>query len=1243
MKKQQLTKMNRLFSAVLFAIVLFSSSLEAQVRRNVAPDVTNIAGSDVRTGVITDINNGNLGTCGTQLVWISTNNPPNPAPGTDWIEWEWADQKVIDGMTIHYANPNARILTGFTIQSWENNDWEDIDTITGLNITGGLCSVTVFFDPIPTSRMRITSFLMNGPGQTSNPNFREIEILESPCEGITAGIEEVDTVFVNSPVTIFNQTENVQFGVNSFWYVNDDLVSTERDLNYVFEDFGPAEIKLVVDGCEDLDSTTRIIEVVVPTEAPESEFVSNKNTVSLFEQINFRELSTGGATTWAWTIRNPDGSPADVTITQGDTASRNLTAFFNTPGSYEVCLTTTNAAGSNTICKEAYINVLAEYLMCLDVGLVSDTEGILHDDAGPGVGHGTNLSIPIGCPGGFGLDLCVAELRFELESFDLAPDAYLRIYEGVDNQGTPLWDERRFPNGLEGQLEDLAQTVFISNSGKMFFEFETQDNPSDEFLGFTGIWSSTEADTFDAPEAIIEGPDSACINSPVVFESVSTGLGVFNQWSVSNQSTTGARSVFNFRPENLGLQEVKLFVESCGGVDSATKSFVVNNPTAVANPDFEASTLRVLSDEEVVTLSPDVEGCYENLEWNITPTTYEFVGGTDSLSDNPQLVFTQPGCYDIKLIVNNSVGSNELTKECAVRFVNYCLPRVGDLNSDIGISSFSIGTDAVFNSVPGEEAYIDFVEDRGFEPIILERGATYPVEIARNTNLNNINRRLWVDFNADGEFASDELVVNQSSNNSLRHADSFTVPMDAELANTRMRLGVSFANQRNTPCGTNLIGQFADYPVEIVNDRTAPVIDFTMDGSIEINRCEQPTAAQLAATAFDNVDGDITSQISIQNLQSEYNEEGEFILTYTVSDQAGNTATEERTLIVLPDATAPDLVLLGDNPTYHEVLTVYQDSGALATDECSGVELLESNNQVDESALGLYEFTYTATDSSGNTSSITRQVFVVDSTAPEIEFADIAEGDTIYQEVFDNFEPFEIRFSDNFDDQVNVEFGGAFFNQFGRRGRADELGVFEAFAIGRDASRNETILQFFVKVEDREAPTIDLMGVSYIEIMRFATIPEDTLVDVQDNFDPNPSLMTSGSYFDRYLTGMESGTYEINYQAEDASGNRSNVRTRVVRVLRNTTGIDQVDQINEMSLYPNPANTFFNIDLALSETQNVTISLRNTLGQIVNVLHEGQLNSLNAQVDTEGLKAGMYFVEIIGADFDYREKIVIVN
>jgi len=87
-----------------------------------------------------------------------------------------------------------------------------------------------------------------------------------------------------------------------------------------------------------------------------------------------------------------------------------------------------------------------------------------------------------------------------------------------------------------------------------------------------------------------------------------------------------------------------------------------------------------------------------------------------------------------------------------------------------------------------------------------------------------------------------------------------------------------------------------------VIDTTAPVITINGDNPANVEIGSNYTDAR--ATALDDVDGDLTPSISISGTV-DTNSLGEYIITYTVSDNAGNQATATRTVNVIEPAIVP--------------------------------------------------------------------------------------------------------------------------------------------------------------------------------------------------------------------------------------------------------------------------------------------------------------------------------------------------
>ena len=108
---------------------------------------------------------------------------------------------------------------------------------------------------------------------------------------------------------------------------------------------------------------------------------------------------------------------------------------------------------------------------------------------------------------------------------------------------------------------------------------------------------------------------------------------------------------------------------------------------------------------------------------------------------------------------------------------------------------------------------------------------------------------------------------------------------------------------------------------------------------------------------------------------------GSYTITYTATDSAGNIGTATRTVNVV-DTTDPVITITGDNPATVELGTAYSDAGATATD-LDDVTVTSTSN-VDTDTVGTYSVVYTATDASGNSSTASRTVNVIDTTSPII-------------------------------------------------------------------------------------------------------------------------------------------------------------------------------------------------------------------------------------------------------------------
>ncbi|MEL6404401.1 MAG: immunoglobulin-like domain-containing protein [Chloroflexota bacterium] len=170
---------------------------------------------------------------------------------------------------------------------------------------------------------------------------------------------------------------------------------------------------------------------------------------------------------------------------------------------------------------------------------------------------------------------------------------------------------------------------------------------------------------------------------------------------------------------------------------------------------------------------------------------------------------------------------------------------------------------------------------------------------------------------------------------------------------------------------------------------TAPVISLNGLSSIVLN--DGDTYIEAGATATDDVDDDISDNIIIDNSAVDTDTPGIYLVTYNVSDAAGNVATEVTRTVEVLDITPPVIELLGDDPLELSVDDPYTELGATATDDADGD--ISGNIIVDASAVNTavastYEVTYNVSDAAGNAATeVVRDVIVsatLDTTPPVI-------------------------------------------------------------------------------------------------------------------------------------------------------------------------------------------------------------------------------------------------------------------
>jgi len=429
--------------------------------------------------------------------------------------------------------------------------------------------------------------------------------------------------------------------------------------------------------------------------------------------------------------------------------------------------------------------------------------------------------------------------------------------------------------------------------------------------------------------------------------------------------------------------------------------------------------------------------------------------------------------------------------------------------------------------------------------------------------------------------------------------------------------------------------------VKVIPDTTGPSI--TLNGSqtmfIEVFHGYK----EDSAFAKDNLDSNPSLSISgvVDTMHT-----GTYFITYTSKDTSGNVSIMHRRVIV-GDTIKPVIKLLGKSSDTLEVLTTYIDPGVSDSDNYTKGLILKIDKLVDSTKLGKQTIVYTVFDSAGNSSSVTRKIFVGDFIAPVLRFG----LDTIYWDVNKKFiDPKPISVTDNYYKSSQIKVGRYNPSKDGKVQFAVNeyiLGTYLTKYFAQDPSGNKSLDSFVVKVVDRKPPVLIMQGPLIVNLYRWQRY-KDIEYSFEDNYDPNPRMVeTDSTEFIRdtfpNIYFYQVGTYPINYKMIDHSGNVSNSFVRWFNVI-DRAGVQQADRPGtSFQCFPNPANQSTFISFNSTIDQNIAITVSDIVGNELQTIYTGTTSSFNKETDLSKLTPGLYFLNLKCENRVYPQKLIIAR
>lgn len=183
--------------------------------------------------------------------------------------------------------------------------------------------------------------------------------------------------------------------------------------------------------------------------------------------------------------------------------------------------------------------------------------------------------------------------------------------------------------------------------------------------------------------------------------------------------------------------------------------------------------------------------------------------------------------YDLRIISTCPVNVNN-TYSQTVKFEtvgcgkctssNYCASG-GQSSNDDWIENVTFGN--INNSTGNDNGYASFVNSGPTTDVV--QGGTYPISVELGFNTGpwptNWRIKVWIDYNQDEVFDDvNELAYDPGaiSSPTAVHNGNITIPANALLSRTRMRVGIKWGTTVVDPCTSPQYGETEDYCINVV-------------------------------------------------------------------------------------------------------------------------------------------------------------------------------------------------------------------------------------------------------------------------------------------------------------------------------------------------------------------------------------------------------------------------------------------
>ena len=254
---------------------------------------------------------------------------------------------------------------------------------------------------------------------------------------------------------------------------------------------------------------------------------------------------------------------------------------------------------------------------------------------------------------------------------------------------------------------------------------------------------------------------------------------------------------------------------SYGEVEDYTVQIVAGSanppatPTGLSVSSITTSSASLSWNAATGATSYDVQLRQQGGAWSTSNTTGTSVNATGLAAGTT---------YEWQVRANNANGSSSYSSISSFTTQNtsltYCTSKGNNVN-------YEWIQRVVFNEIDNTSGKNNGYGNFTSMTATVARGETLPVNIQAGFASSSYTEywSIWIDFNQNGTFDTDERVVYGSSSSSSLLSANVSIPTTALLGTTRMRVSMKY-NAEQTACETFSYGEVEDYSVTVLQSRT---------------------------------------------------------------------------------------------------------------------------------------------------------------------------------------------------------------------------------------------------------------------------------------------------------------------------------------------------------------------------------------------------------------------------------------